>query len=53
MTIPITDYNHLEKELLKQSLKRQKKRKPKMKVSGRQVIKLKEIIAKNINSILS
>lgn len=38
--------NYIEKEVLKKFEKREKKRKPKMKVSGKSVLKLKRIIEK-------
>ena len=40
----------LEKEIIRKIYRREKKKKPKMKVSGRKVLELKKIISKKSNT---
>jgi len=40
-------YNHLEKKVEKKYARRDKKKKPKMKVSGKSVFQLKKLMEKN------
>ena len=43
-------YNHLEKQVEKKYKQRDQKKKPKMKVSGKNVFKLRELITKKNDS---
>jgi hypothetical protein len=46
----MSKYNHLEKQIEKKYKQRDQKKKPKMKVSGKSIFKLRELITKKNDS---